>query len=330
MTDTPPANRARFRDVALFANVSLDRTEAALSVVSEFEAAEPTPAIVGVQILQSGFPVVTVEDPITLFPNGTSLVQSATLPRVQLWQPNGSGQPALYQARLVLVDSAGGVLDRRTLDFGVRQIDAEAREGGLPLLTINGRRTWLQGWSWEAGTADPERLLRLIQAAHVNLIHVWHGVESDEFYSLCDRLGLMVWQELPNPGIQVRSEGYLEKVLDRAEAAIAACRPHASLIGWVGGSHSPAALEELRAAVTIEDPQRLWAEQLRQPEPLDLGEWAPGTDFQLGIEAARRKQWECPGHLPGEVSALAIHPEVGPILAYYSAKRAYGPSISAA
>src|SRR5439155_9559402 len=100
--------------------------------------------------------------------------------------------------------------DRQEIPFGIRTIrfshndttDATA----LPyVLTVNGRTLYIKGWNWVPmdvmyGVERPEkleRLLNLVKRANVNLLRVWGGglIEKEAFYNLCDRLGIMVWQE---------------------------------------------------------------------------------------------------------------------------------------
>jgi beta-mannosidase len=240
-------------------------------------------------ITQGGLPVASVEDPITLRPRETTLVQSLTIPRVQLWQPNGCGRPALYEARLTLLDDHENVLDRRTIEFGVRQVEAVPCDGAPPdslpySLVVNGRRVWIKGWNWTpadqlyAGVSPEryDRFLRLARDAHVNLLRVWGGglLETEPFYRLCDRYGIMVWQEFPLSSSGIDNEpasdpAYVDYIREQAEAMLPRRRSHPSLVLWCGGNELTSegmqplgsdhpALAELRASVETDDPQRLW------------------------------------------------------------------------
>src|SRR5207302_6954694 len=97
--------------------------------------------------------IETIEDPIRIFRSDTSLVQSGSIPRAQLWWPNGSGPQPLYEARVSLVGEGDRLLDRRVIQFGVRDVEAHPCDGAPPdtlpyCLTVNGRRTWIKGWNW--------------------------------------------------------------------------------------------------------------------------------------------------------------------------------------
>jgi beta-mannosidase len=281
---------AWFDRLGIYTNISLDRTEAAASLVCEFKAVEPIRAIIHTEITQDSLPVGTVEDQVRIF-GETAVVQSITMPRVQLWWSNGLGRQPVYQARFILADLDGKLLDHRTLPFGVRQMDASRCDGAPPdspnyCLEVNRRKVWLKGWEWASAdqltaALPPERyarLLRLAKDAGANLLRVpgTAGQESTAFYSQCDRLGLMVWQEFPLAGNAVDGEPptdrqYLTMIEEQAPEMVARRRTHPSLVYWSAGSgltlgppdfealgSEHPALAELRTAVETEDPQRFW------------------------------------------------------------------------
>jgi beta-mannosidase len=280
---------AWLRDVSVYTNLSLDQREAAVSVVHEFGARRETAVTVRAEVTFQGFPTASVQDPITVFASDTSLVQSLTIPRVELWWPNGYGAPALYQLRVLLLSRDGQPLDVRTVEFGVRRLEWRANEGApedaLPYtLVVNGRRIFMKGWNWVPidhlyGRAMPERyehLLRLAHDAHVNLLRVWGGglIEKRAFYEWCDRLGILVWQDLPqsSSGLDNRppSDGaYVEMARLSTEAIAARHRSRPSLALWCGGneltdedlvplSDANPTLQALRQTLELVDPQRLW------------------------------------------------------------------------
>ncbi|HWS50908.1 MAG TPA: glycoside hydrolase family 2 protein, partial [Microbacterium sp.] len=72
-------------------------------------------------------------------------------------------------------------------------------------LVVNGQPVYVKGVNWIPDDALPvrvdraryERRLRQAKAANLNLVRVWGGgiYESEDFYELCDELGLLTWQD---------------------------------------------------------------------------------------------------------------------------------------
>ena len=73
-------------------------------------------------------------------------------------------------------------------------------------IVVNGMPIFVRGANWipddafltrsTAGPATPRRIGQAVDAG-LNLLRVWGGglYESDDFYDLCDELGLLVWQD---------------------------------------------------------------------------------------------------------------------------------------
>lgn len=190
-------------------------------------------------ILQKGFnrwkTVVPVDDPA-------------------LWWPNGYGAQALYDFQLTLTDE-GGISDEFEQKVGFRTIEyrcADGREDALPYnVVINGKRIYLKGtnivpFDCMTGTVTPERLrgyLTAVKEANVNYLRIWGGghIESEEFYSLCDELGLMILQEftMSSSGcddVPSRNPEFLVLLQRAALHQVKLKRNHVSLTLWDGGN----------------------------------------------------------------------------------------------
>jgi beta-mannosidase len=101
--------------------------------------------------------------------------------------------------------------------------------------------------------ADYERDLRAAAAAHMNMIRVWGGgiYESEDFYDICDELGLLVWQDFMFAcTLYPADDAFLESV--RAEAAhqITRLRHRACLALWCGNNEVWACNADTLLAVT--------------------------------------------------------------------------------
>ena len=92
--------------------------------------------------------------------------------------------------------------------IGLRTISldrAKDKWGESFQFVVNGRplfakgANWIPAHSFVAGLtrADYERDLISAVQANMNMVRVWGGglYESEEFYDVCDELGLLVWQD---------------------------------------------------------------------------------------------------------------------------------------
>lgn len=171
----------------------------------------------------------------------------ATLRDPRLWWPHGLGPQDRYRLRLELTLPSGAIADQAETSFGVRDIRPLLPPGQdqvSPLSvawSVNGVEGWRPlGLRWVPCDAllrlDRERYRRLLVSARqsgVNLLHAWGGglIETDEFYDLCDELGILVVQDFP-----LASSNY--KDMDRgrftnaAREAIWRLRNRPSLAAW--------------------------------------------------------------------------------------------------
>ena len=185
----------------------------------------------------------------------------AVLESPRLWWTHDHGAPELYESEFVIRSAAGEVLDRAVSHIGFRRIRLVMNEGAWdeprdfpkgpsvdPIqLELNGRRVFAKGTNWVnpeifPGTITEKRydeLLDLALEANFNLLRVWGGgiVNKDSFYDLCDRKGLMVWQEFPLACNDYPDDDRYLAVLEReAEAIIRRLRKHPCLAIWCGGN----------------------------------------------------------------------------------------------
>ncbi|MFE1645763.1 glycoside hydrolase family 2 protein [Microbacterium sp. P01] len=127
---------------------------------------------------------------------------------VRRWWPAGYGDQPLYVVDVVLDQVGGVVLDdtHRRVGFRTVRWDTEPDAAGTPFtLIVNDQPVFVKGANWIPDDALPVRVdraryrrrLEQALAANLNLIRVWGGglYESDDFYGLCDELGLLTWQD---------------------------------------------------------------------------------------------------------------------------------------
>ena len=188
-------------------------------------------------------------------PNGNLAETSFAVERPALWWPNGAGAQPLYELRVTLW--SGLTLEYEKNFFcGIRRIEYLPNEGApedaLPYtIAINGKKIWLKGTNFlpvshMPGSVTPQDYayyLNLMVRENVNLVRIWGGgyPEQSCFYDLCDRFGLLVWQEMPqsNSGIDgvpsTRSE-FIGPFLDACRHTVLRLRRHTCIAIWDGGN----------------------------------------------------------------------------------------------
>ena len=192
----------------------------------------------------------------------------------KLWSPDS---PTLYDLRVLLKDNQDREIDRIQSYFGMRKISVEKDEAGINRLFLNGHTKFMigpldQGW-WPDGlyTAPTDEALRydleVIKKLGMNMLRKHVKVEPRRFYYWCDKLGVLVWQDMPNGDAHIgregsdiqrspESAGQFEVELTRM---IDSLRNHPSIVMWVPFNEGWGQYDTARIAELIKklDPTRL-------------------------------------------------------------------------
>ena len=224
--------------------------------------------------LEGSFGDVTFSQKVTLKPNQTQTVtlDPKTTPALhvtnpRLWWPNGYGPQNLYTLHLHFVEH-GRDSDAHDTIFGIRRITY----GGMDALTIsvNGVKVFIRGGDWgldEAMKRIPRARLdaeiHMHALANMNMIRNWVGQStSEDFYELCDKYGILIWDEFfqPNPSDGPNPDDlqiYLANVRDK----ILRYRNHPSIALWCArneGYPPPEIDSALHTMIPELDPARLY------------------------------------------------------------------------
>jgi hypothetical protein len=158
----------------------------------------------------------------------------------KLWWPNGYGPQNLYDLHLSF-EVDGQVSDSREVSFGIRQFSYSVPDSENLTISVNGVRVFIRGGNWgldEAMKRNPrERLeaqIRLHQIANLNMIRNWVGQStSEDFYELCDKYGLLVWDEFfqPNPADGPDPDDF-DTYMANVQEKILRFRNHPSIVVW--------------------------------------------------------------------------------------------------
>jgi len=180
----------------------------------------------------------------------THLHLAFRIPRGRLWWPNGLGRPNLYRLDLLFISKHHHAPSAASATFGLRTIRMAPLPGGPSpavynwTFVINGKKVFLNGANWcildallRLDRARYARMLTLAQQQHIQLLRAWGGglLETDEFYDLCDQLGILVYQEFPLTWQDfAKLDGNV--VRETAIRNVIRLRNHPSLAMWGGGN----------------------------------------------------------------------------------------------
>ena len=174
------------------------------------------------------------------------------IPDPKVWWPVDMGDQPLYQVTLSFTPDDGSVADVHRFNFGLRTIEMAPLPGGPRpdrynwTFVINGQPMFIKGSNWctldallDFSRERYERFIKLAAMQHVQMFRPWGSgmPETDDFYDLCDRYGILVMQEWPTAWNSHVTQPYdmLEETVRRNTLRI---RNHPSLAMYGGGNES--------------------------------------------------------------------------------------------
>lgn len=181
---------------------------------------------------------------VILEPNETAWVKftpeefsQLKIEKPRLWWPHPYGNQELYKAHLEF-NTKNNSSDQLELSFGIREVSTYIDDEGWRGYMVNGKKILIRGGAWM--TSDMllnlserryEALVRYAREANLNMLRSegFSIRETDEFYDICDKLGVMVTQQifgrnLPDEALSIQN---IEDMLLRI-------RNHPSLVHFLG------------------------------------------------------------------------------------------------
>ena len=197
------------------------------------------------------------------------------VPNPHLWTPD---DPYLYDLKVRLLNPVAKVVDEVSSYAGLRTIGVVNDGKGRPRIALNGRITFLHGpldqgfWPDGIYTAPTDEALKFdlerTKAMGMNFVRKHAKVEPARWYYWADKLGLMVWQDMPSLDVSLDipvgpapdpvpvAKKNFEKELS---AMVDQLRSVTSIIGWVVFNEGWGEYDTARItnAVKAEDPTRM-------------------------------------------------------------------------
>jgi beta-mannosidase len=196
-----------------------------------------------------------VERLVTLSPGVNRITFPIEVDHPQLWYPSGYGAQPIYHFDVSLKEKATE-LERREIKTGLRSVvlrrdlDQWGRSfefvvNGIPIYAKGADVIPFDSFPNRVTDAKYRHILQSAKDANMNMVRLWGGgyYETDEFYDLCDELGLMVFHDLMfGNNWQPGTYEFKQDIQHEAEYQMTRLRNHPSIVLWDGNNET----EDLR------------------------------------------------------------------------------------
>jgi len=166
----------------------------------------------------------------------------------RLWWPAQMGTPNLYKLKMEF-ELNGSVSDKSDSEFGIREVTSDFNSVGGRAFHINGKNILIRGGGWTPDMMlreNSERLhdeFRYVEDMGLNTVRLEGKLESEEFYQIADRHGILVmagwcccdfWERWPRwqpQDFEIAKQSLRDQIYR--------LRSHPSLVMWLNGSDNP-------------------------------------------------------------------------------------------
>ena len=172
-----------------------------------------------------------------------------SVPNPKLWWPRGYGDANLYKVTTQLL-AGDKVLAMRQDSIGIRKLElirtdtTSPEKPGQFLFKVNGVPILVKGSAWvpadafhSRDAARYEQMLALFSDLQCNMLRSWGGsvYEDHAFFDICDRSGIMVWQDFCMAcAIYPVTPDFQEVIRNEGISVARKLRNHPSLALWSG------------------------------------------------------------------------------------------------
>ena len=184
--------------------ITPDLDQSAVTVLTHPFSAAGSEVTLKAELLDGKKRIQTAKLTTTISKGGSSLRMSLHVPRTKPWTPDS---PHLYGLRLTLLDD-GRRVDEVESYFGMRKISMARDDKGRLRIQLNNQPYFMLGpldqgfWPDGLYTAPTDEALRYdietLKKLGFNMARKHVKVEPERWYYWCDKLGLLVWQDMPS------------------------------------------------------------------------------------------------------------------------------------
>nr|XP_028599356.1 beta-mannosidase isoform X4 [Podarcis muralis] len=176
---------------------------------------------------------------------------------LETWWPRGHGNQTGYNMTTTFIADGGCKIEKHSkVYFRTVELVEEPIPGSPGLsfyFRINGLPIFMKGSNWIPADSFQDRvtskrlriLLQSAADANMNMLRVWGGgiYEQDEFYEMCNELGIMIWQDFMFAvALYPTDHSFLDSVRAEITHQVKRLKSHPSIILWSGNNENEAAI----------------------------------------------------------------------------------------
>ncbi|MDA0326704.1 MAG: glycoside hydrolase family 2 protein [Bacteroidetes bacterium] len=235
----------RLNDIQLKQNNVTEKL-AKLTAIFEVDADKPQMAKLSI----SNGDISTVSKKVNLKEGINYIPIDFQVKKPKLWWTNGLGEPNMYAFKCKV--DVTGKSDEKTINTGIRSLEIITEEDKLGkslYVKLNGVPVFMKGANYiplhnfqdRVTLENYEYYIQSAVEANMNMLRVWGGgiYEEDLFYDLCDKNGLLVWQDIMFAcGMFPADPQYLASVSEEVKYNVKRLRNHPSIALWCGNNEN--------------------------------------------------------------------------------------------
>ena len=168
----------------------------------------------------------------------------------QLWWVKGYGEQYLYEINTEVFTKKKVLLDKNITEYGVRDIkiiQQPNEKGKSFFVQVNGVPVFIKGANYIPQDVFPSRvtddkykaIFENVYELNINMLRVWGGgiYERDLFYNLCDKNGILVWQDFMFGNAMYPGDtSFLSNVKTEVTQNVLRLKNHTCIALWCGNN----------------------------------------------------------------------------------------------
>jgi beta-mannosidase len=196
-----------------------------------------------------------------------------------LWYPAGYGKQPVYHFTASVMES-NKITAVRSTRTGLRSVvlrrdpDQWGRSfefvvNGIPVFAKGANVIPFDNFPARVQAETIRQFLQSTRDTNMNMVRIWGGgyYETEEFYDICDDLGIMVWQDFMLADIRTPGTySYKENIAREAEYQIKRLRNHPSIVLWCGNNETESTWRgwrnSFKTSLPVEVSAKMWEDYL--------------------------------------------------------------------